>query len=209
MPRPLLIDFRDDGTIDIDKSVYALPEISAIAKLFGKPSVDMLVRLYMYRSPINPYDDPEAREARALSDAQVVNKCQIDPTITDSPEWKAARERFLKERFDSVVDSMVLFETKCDEFNRAIATTPVSEVFTRKATKAKSGRGKRDIVDDVFSPDDTETVRKDNTDALKNMATTLAFYQKQLEELRQQVMRQKGGKQQRSMRASDYKNVLN
>ena len=222
MPRPVLIDFRDDGTVVIDPSVYSLPQVGALADKHGKPYVEVLARPHAYRSPINPFAPDAERQARAIEDTRLKHRgTKIDPSVLSTRLWAAAVERFITERYDPLWDSFLGYEMKCDEFNQAIANTPVQEevpVLAPAKGKPQGKRGKGKLVRELdIDPIDEElddeldeeekpaTIRRDNTKLLLEMSKTLREYADRYKEIRQEVLRVSTGKGAVPQRASDFK----
>lgn len=223
MPRPVLVDFREDGSIDIDKSLYALPEIDALAKSpqFGKHYVELLIRLYAYRTPINPFAPEDERITRAVADTKLKHRgVKIDPSLLTSKLWVQAVERYQVESYDPLWAAFVAYEKAYDDLNQAIASTPAIEKRTQtKVSKGKTGSrypGKKKKSDAVGDPveqlldgaldsvEETE-VRIDNTEILSKMAKASREYANLYEETRQKLMRVKTGKTSVPFRAADMR----
>lgn len=220
--RPMLVDFRDDGKVDIDRAVYALPEIQELIKDFGnRHYVEVLVRLYMYRTPINPYAPAAEREARAIEDTNRFNKdAKVHSVVFKSGLWRKAVDRFNLEKYDPIFDSFIGLEQKIDEFNQAIAATPVSEMVEVESPKRGQkqklvGRGKKSIVEQVFTELATEeepekiTKRVDNTEIIQRMVRASSDVEKRYEEQREKLLRTKSSKGGSAQRAADFRRNLN
>jgi hypothetical protein len=220
MPRPILIDFRDDGTVDIDKSVYAMAEIQQLASWHGKQYVEVLVRLHAYRTPINPFSLPEERLKRAIADTKAFNKnCQIKDDVFQHRFWPAAVKRFNEEKYDPLHESVITLETKIDEFNRAIAATPVivnldgGQPGGRTKRKTYPGKARKsdavgDPVEDMLDSeleDEASERRIDNTKLLMDMNKALREYSGAYEENRQKLLKVSKGKGALPMRVADLR----
>jgi hypothetical protein len=217
--RPQLVEFYEDGSIYIDASIYSMEEMKALVDSHGKPYVELLVRLYAYRTPINPFEEEEKRIERGIADTiRRRQNVKIERYRLNHRNWQAAIERFCEERYDVLFERFCALEQKIVEFNNAIKNTPVMEVVkTPLKQKAPPKRGRRKksdavseedidgIIDEMMAEPEYTERHVDNTDALAKMNKTLREYMDQYEETRQQLLRIKKGKSQLPQTAADFR----